>query len=67
MLVEGELGWRYREGLGVAVDDQIAMYWLPIGADKGVPLAQGDLGLMYAEGRATARRRESRELVPQGS
>jgi TPR repeat protein len=31
------------------------MYWLRIGADKGVPEAQNNLGLMYAAGRATAR------------
>lgn len=50
-----ELGGRYRDGLGVEVDDAEALKWMRLAADQGEVAGQIELGLMYSRGMGTQR------------
>ena len=50
-----ELGGRYRDGVGVEVDDAEALKWMRLAADQGEVAGQIELGLMYSRGRGTQR------------
>ena len=50
-----ELGGRYRDGLGVEVNDAEALKWMRLAADKGEVDGQIELGLMYSRGTGTQR------------
>ena len=53
-LAQGNLGFMYSEGLGVAQDYAKAAGWLRKAAEQGYTEAQNDLGLMYEEGQGVA-------------
>ena len=50
-----ELGGRYRDGLGVEVNDAEALKWMRLAADQGEVDGQIQLGLMYSRGTGTHR------------
>ena len=50
-----ELGERYRDGLGVEVNDAEALKWMRLAADQGEVSGQIELGLMYSRGTGTQR------------
>lgn len=45
-----ELGWRHAIGMGLDLDDELAIEWLVKAADQGHPLAQNNLGARYFSG-----------------
>jgi len=46
-----QLGWLYREGLGVTQDYKTAMRWYARAAEQGYAYAQSALGRMYEKGQ----------------
>lgn len=50
MAAQYQLSRLYFEGNGVDQSDKKAAYWVRKSAEQGYPLAQGDLGMMYAMG-----------------
>jgi TPR repeat protein len=50
-----ELGERYRDGLGVEVNDAEALKWMRLAADQGEVGGQIELGLMYSRGTGIQR------------
>ncbi|TVR09537.1 MAG: hypothetical protein EA385_06830 [Salinarimonadaceae bacterium] len=49
-----QIGWFYRNGLGVAQDDAEAMRWFRRGAEAGNATAMGNIGSMYDNGLGVA-------------
>jgi len=45
------LGFMYAKGQGVPQDDQEAVRWSRLAAERGDAVAQSNLGLMYAKGQ----------------
>ncbi|MBT5928210.1 MAG: sel1 repeat family protein [Verrucomicrobia bacterium] len=45
-----ELGWRHAIGMGLDMDDEVALEWLTKAAEQGHPLAQNNLGARYYSG-----------------
>src|SRR6185369_15612676 len=52
---QGDLGWMYADGEGVAKDDTAAVLWYRKAAEQGLASAQHNLGWMYANGRGVAK------------
>ena len=52
---QSRLGVMYRDGRGVARDDQQAVEWFRKAAEQGNAFAQADLGVMYQNGRGVPR------------
>ncbi len=52
---QDELGWRYRDGYGVAKDAEEAVKWFRKAAEQGDSLAQYDIGSSYERGEGVPR------------
>lgn len=48
-----KMGYFFDKGVGVQRNDDKAFYWYKKSADGGNQFAQGNLALMYAQGRGT--------------
>ena len=48
--MQHNLGWMYRNGLGVLQNDEAAVKWYRLAAKQGFAVAQYDLGWMYYNG-----------------
>lgn len=48
------LGWAYQGGRGVPRDPAMAANWFRMAAEQGHPVAQVDLGFMFAQGRGVS-------------
>ena len=55
---QGDLGFAYQHGEGVAKDTKEAVHWYRMAADQGGAFAQTKLGLAYSTGDRRCQRPE---------
>lgn len=53
-VAQNNIGFMYRKGRGIRLDEEKAIYWYRRSAEQGFPEAMTNLGYMYDEGRSVA-------------